>query len=102
MSKARLSPKAEQDLDGICDYIAADNPTAADRVRQIILDTADFLAEHPEVGRQIQKAAIHHAETRWFVVPRLRNYLIFYRPFRKSIAVIRLLYAAQDWTRFFR
>ena len=39
---ARFSPKAERDLDGHCGYIAADNPEAAKRVRQIILHTAIF------------------------------------------------------------
>jgi plasmid stabilization system protein ParE len=35
------------------------------------------------------------------VVPRFRNYLIFYRPFGDSIMVIRILHSAQDWTRLF-
>ena len=30
-----------------------------------------------------------------------RNYLIFYMPFQSTILVIRVLHAAQDWTRFF-
>lgn len=42
MIKARFSPKAERDLDEACRHIAADNPEAAERVRQAILFTADF------------------------------------------------------------
>ena len=32
---------------------------------------------------------------------KFRNYLIFYKTFRDTILVIRVLHAAQDWTRFF-
>lgn len=56
MIHARFSPKAERDLDELCGYIAADNPDASERVRQVILNTADFLAQHPEIGRRIRNA----------------------------------------------
>ena len=35
------------------------------------------------------------------VVPKYRNYLFFYRPFQDSVMVVRILHAAEDWTRFF-
>jgi toxin ParE1/3/4 len=101
MIRAKFSPKAARDLDGISDHIAADNPEAAGRVRRTILNTADFLAQHPEIGRRIRKAAARHLQIRWFVVPKFRNYLIFYQPFQETIMVVRVLHAAQDWTRFF-
>ena len=56
MIRARFSPRAERDLDEICDYIAADNADAAIKVRQTILDTADFLALNSALGRRILKA----------------------------------------------
>ena len=101
MSRARFSPRAERDLDGIHDHIAADNPVAAAKVRRTILATADFLAQHPAAGRRILKASSRHTQIRWLVVPRYRNYLIFYQPFGETIVVVRVLHAAQDWTRFF-
>ena len=101
MIRARFSPKAERDLEGHCGYIAADNPEAAQRVRQIILNTADFLAQHPEIGRRIRKPAPRHAQIRWFVAPKFRNYLIFYQPYQETVMIVRVLHAAQDWTRFF-
>jgi plasmid stabilization system protein ParE len=101
MRQARLSPRAESDLDSIHDFIAGDNLDAAARVRATILNTADFLARNPELGRLIRDASPRHAQIRWSVVPRFRNYLIFYQPFGGSIMVIRILHAAQDWTRFF-
>jgi plasmid stabilization system protein ParE len=101
MIRARISPRAGRDLDDICHHIAADNPEAAARVRRTVLNTADFLALHPEIGRRIRKAAARHVQIRWLVVPPFRNYLIFYQPFQKTIVVVRVLHAAQDWTRFF-
>jgi toxin ParE1/3/4 len=101
MNFAKFSPKAERDLDEIFNFIAADNSDAAARVRRMILNTADFLTQHPELGRRIRKAAPRHAQIRWFVVPKFHNYLIFYQPFQETIMVVRVLHAAQDWTRFF-
>jgi toxin ParE1/3/4 len=101
MIKARLSPKAVRDLDEHCGHIAADNPEAAERVRRTILNSADLLAQHRELGRRIRKAAPRHAQIRWFVVPKFHNYLIFYQPYQETIMVIRVLHAAQDWTRYF-
>jgi len=101
MIRARFSPRAGHDLDEHCGHIAADNPEAAERVRQTILNTADFLAQYRELGPRIPNAAPRHAQIRWFVVPKFRNYLIFYQPFQETIMVVRVLHAAQDWTRFF-
>ena len=101
MIRARFSPRAERDLDEIHHHIAADNPDAAAKVRRVILGTADFLAQHPTAGRRILKADSRHAQIRWLVVPRYRNYLIFYQPFGATVVIVRVLHAAQDWTRFF-
>jgi plasmid stabilization system protein ParE len=101
MIRAKLSPRAERDLDGIRAFIAADSPDAAARVRLTILDTADLLAANPKIGRRIRNASARHADIRWLVVPRFRNYLIFYRAFQDTIMVVRILHAAQDWTQFF-
>lgn len=101
MIRARFSPRATRDLEGIRNFIAKDDPDAAERVRETILDTADLLAKHPELGRRIHGATARHQNIRWVVVPRFRNYLVFYRPFQDTIMVVRVLHAAQDWTRFF-
>ena len=101
MSPAKISRRAERDLEGIRDYIATENPEAAERVWQAFLDTADLLARNAEIGRHILNASPRHADVRWFVVPRFRNYLLFYRPFQDTILVLRVLHASQDWTRFF-
>ena len=101
MIRAKLSPCSQRDLEEIRNHIAEDNPDAAERVRAAILDAADLLAANPGIGRGIRNAKARHADIRWLVVPKFRNYLIFYRPFEDTIMVVRVLHAAQDWTRFF-
>lgn len=101
MNRARFSPKAEQDLGAIFNFIVADNSEAAERVRRTILNTADLLAQYPELGRRIHNASPRHVRIRWFVVPKFHNYLIFYQLFAETVMVVRVLHAAQDWTRFF-
>jgi len=98
---ARISKRAERDLERITGRIATENPAVAGRVREAFLETADLLAGNAEMGLRILHASPRHALIRWFVVPQFRNYLIFYRPFQDTIVVVRILHAAQDWTRFF-
>jgi len=101
LERAILSKRARRDLEQIHSRISKDNPEAGDRVWDAILDVADLLADHSEAGTKILNASPRHADVRWFVTPRFRNYLIFYRPYENSILVLRILHAAQDWTRFF-
>jgi plasmid stabilization system protein ParE len=98
---ARLSPRAVRDLEAICRLIATDNHQAAEHVRLTILDTADFLVQDRGIGRRILNASARHADIRWLVVPKYRNYLMFCRPFQNTVMVVRIVHAAQDWTRFF-
>ena len=60
MIRARFSPRAALDLEEITGCIVADNAEAAQRVRHSILNFADLLAQHPELGRRIRKAATRH------------------------------------------
>ncbi len=101
MTPARFSPRAALDLDEHYERIAADNPGAASRVRDAILDYSDLIARHPGIGRRIRGASPRHARIRWLVVPRYRNYLVFFQPIGDTIMVVRVLHAAQDWTQFF-
>lgn len=96
MIRARFSPKAAGDLGEISRHIAEDNPEAAERVRRTILNTADLLTRHPEIGRRIRQATARHRQIRWFVTPKFRNYLIFYQSLGVTVMVVRVLHAAQD------
>jgi plasmid stabilization system protein ParE len=93
---------AEEDLDQIEDYIAARDPAAAARVRSAIVRQSMGLGRAPEKGMRLSEPQDEsEAGVRLWPVVRYRNYLILYRIEPQQIRVLRVLHAAQDWTRFF-
>jgi len=97
-----FSALAEEDLDQIEDYIAARDLAAAARVRAAIVRQSIQLGTTPEKG-MLLKDPRDDQETgvRLWPVSRYRNYLVLYRIEPELIRVLRILHAAQDWTRFF-
>ena len=93
---------AEEDLDQIEDYIAAHDAAAAARVRRAIVQQSVQLGKTPEKGIAL-KAPRGRQEigVRLWPVSQYRNYLVLYRIEPELIRVLRILNAAQDWTRFF-
>jgi toxin ParE1/3/4 len=90
MSRYRVDPEARSDLDAIYDYIARDNPRAAEALLDKIRTRFRLLAEQPSIGR-----------TRPELAPRLRglpvgNYLIFYRPTDDGVEIARVLHGSRD------
>jgi toxin ParE1/3/4 len=72
--RLRKTPAAEQDLLAVWEYIANDNPAAADRLWQRLADRFDDLTKNPFIG-----------ETQERFRPGLRsvvegNYVVFYEP----------------------
>ena len=51
------SEPALTDLGGIMDYIGRDNPSAAVRFGEGLLNTADLLETHPEMGVRCEELA---------------------------------------------
>lgn len=90
MKKARLSDQAKEDLVGIWEYIAQDNPSAADRLLQTLVQKYKLLAENPGIGRLREEL---RPSLRSFAVG---NYLLLYRPTPEGIAVFRILHGARD------
>ncbi|HEV2209927.1 MAG TPA: type II toxin-antitoxin system RelE/ParE family toxin [Verrucomicrobiae bacterium] len=94
---------AEEDLDQIEDYIAARDPAAAARVRSAIVRQSISLGKTPEKGMCLSEPRDEtEMGVRLWPVVRYRNYLILYRIEPSQIRVLRVLHAAQDWTRFFK
>lgn len=93
---------AEEDLDQIEDYISARDPAAAARVRTAIIRQSVQLGSAPEKGMALSEPRSHEESgVRLWPVARYRNYVILYRVETQQIRVLRILHAAQDWTRFF-
>ena len=81
---------ARADLADILDFIASDNPDAADRLKVLIESTIDRLAEHPllyRVGRA--------PRTREIVVH--PNYLVIYRVLPNEVEIVKVLHARRRY-----
>ena len=95
MSEVRISDAARSDLEEIWIYIARDNPDAADRLIRAVVARFPKLAATPGIGWQREELS-----------PRLRsfpvgNYVIFYRPTKDGIEIVRVLHGARDFPPLF-
>jgi toxin ParE1/3/4 len=84
----------ERDLGVIWDYIAADNPEAAERCLRQIDSRFHKLAQNPFMGRDRKDLAVG---LRSFPVG---NYVIFYRPCaaEEGVEIVRVLEGHRDIT----
>ena len=90
MPARTFRPRAVADADAIWDFIAADNPRAADALLDRLDRALSMLAENPLAGRERAELA---QDIRSFPVG---NYVIFYTPTKDGIEVIRLLHGSRD------
>jgi antitoxin ParD1/3/4/toxin ParE1/3/4 len=86
-----LTPAAEGDIVGLLDYIEQDNPSAATRVREALVDAMRLLAEHPGIGHT--RADLADELVRFWPV---FSYLVIYRPGRNPIEIVRVLHGKRD------
>jgi toxin ParE1/3/4 len=87
MPTLRKALRVERDLEVIWDYIAADNPEAAERCLRQIDSQFHKLARSPFIGRERKDLA---AGLRSFAVG---NYVIFYQPLVGSngVEIVRVI-----------
>ncbi len=85
----RFTPEARIDLLEIRDYIFLDNPAAAEQLIRNIKDKCQFLGEHPKLTAP-QKRYLNLSKHK------IGNYLIFYRPDKIGVTIIRVLHASRD------
>lgn len=95
MSRYTLSPKAREDLKGIYKYIAADNLSAAEELRDSFFKSIQLLATQPLLGQACPNL---RADLRAFTVG---NYVIFYVPTRRGVEIERVLHGARDMESLF-
>jgi plasmid stabilization system protein ParE len=86
-----LTPAAEGDILGILDYIGRENPPAAVRVREALLDAMRQLAERPGIGHT--RADLADEIVRFWPV---FSYLVIYRPDVNPIQIVRVLHGKRD------
>lgn len=78
------------DLLAIVDYISDDNPDAAQALKDEIEDKTSRLPDHPQMYRVGRVDG-----TREMVVR--PNYIVVYAETPKTVTVLRILHAAQQW-----
>jgi toxin ParE1/3/4 len=86
MTEYAFHPQARDDLGEIWDYIAADNPDAADRIVTEILKAIRAVVPFPDSGHR--RPDLTAAPLRFLVV---REYLIAYAPNKKPLWVIAVM-----------
>lgn len=87
MTEYAFHPQARDDLGEIWDYIAADNPDAADRIVAEILEAIRAVVAFPDSGHR--RPDLTAAPLRCLVV---REYLIAYAPNKKPLWVIAVMH----------
>jgi len=88
----RWTSLAERDLDGIADYVEADNPAAAARVVLEIIDQVEtLLPAHPAIGRPGRVPG-----TRELVIRGL-PYIVAYRVRDSVLELLRVLHTSRRW-----
>jgi plasmid stabilization system protein ParE len=86
-----LHPGAAQDITEIWEFIAEDNPLAARRVREEILDAMRKLVEFPQQGHK--RPDLSSRPLRFQVV---RDYLVVYASDEKPVVVIAVLHGRRN------
>ena len=84
--------RALADLEGIFDWIAKDNPTAAKAAVERLFESVEHLASFPRMGH----AGRDEGTLEW-VVPRL-PYIVVYEvhPERNEVIVVAVVHGARD------
>jgi toxin ParE1/3/4 len=93
----RISKRADADFDEIWNYIAQDNPEAADRVENSLHAAIRLLARMPGMGHR--RNDVSNPIYRFWAVG---AYVIAYRREGRTIVVVRIIHGARDFRRIFK
>jgi len=89
--RIRWLHKAVYDLEDLHDYISLDNPTAAGRQIEMILNAVERLTENTNIGRPGRVKG-----TRELVIQNT-PYIAAYRIKNDAIEILRVLHGARKW-----
>lgn len=85
-----IAEPAARDLEAIVDYIAQDNPAAAENIYRAIVRSAEKLPAFPAIGRPGR-----HPETREFSIPDL-PYLIVYQVGVEAVTILAVFHTSRN------
>jgi toxin ParE1/3/4 len=86
-----LSEDADRDLDGIWDYIAADNVDAADRWIDMLFDAFVAIGDTPGIGHKREDLTAYPV----FFWP-VGAYLVIYRATSRPIEIVAVTQGSRD------
>ncbi|MDP2606427.1 MAG: type II toxin-antitoxin system RelE/ParE family toxin [Deltaproteobacteria bacterium] len=89
--KLRWTRPALADLVEAQNYIAKDNPSAAEAVAQRVWEAVNSLCNHPEIGRQGHV----HGTREWPVSQ--TPYLVVYRLRDETVEILRVWHGRRNW-----
>lgn len=88
----RWHPLAEADATEIWNWIAAESPNAATDMLERFEDVATMLAQYPEAG--VERSDLADGLRSFSVA----GYVLFYRPGRSGIEIVRIIHSRRDIT----
>jgi plasmid stabilization system protein ParE len=94
--KIKRTPKAKQDLLEHVLYLAKINPDLAEHFIETSEVAFENLAQMPKKGKLQQFKSPELVGTRRWFIPGFDKYLIFYRPIKAGIKILRVLHGVQD------
>ena len=97
-NRVRYTAQALHDLDEVWDYISFElqNPQAAEKTVNRILDKVDQLVEFAQSGALLSAVSEVMGEERFLVCD---SYMIFYHSKKQEITIDRILYGRRDYLR---
>lgn len=90
MAQLRWSPRAAQDLEDICEYIAQDSETYARLFAQRIMALIETIPDSPLLGAVVPEYRREDLRERIF-----QNYRIVYRTRGHSVEVVSIVHGAR-------
>lgn len=96
MPKVKRTPKAKQDLLEHVLYLAKVNPDLAERFIEASELAFEKLVQMPMKGQRQEFRSPELAEARRWFIPDFDKYLIFYRPIKGGIEILRVLHGMQN------
>ncbi len=96
MAKVKRTPKAKQDLLEHVLYLAKINPDLAEKFIEASEVAFEKLAQMPMKGQRQEFKSPELAEARRWFIPGFDKYLVFYRPIKGGVEILRVLHGMQN------
>jgi toxin ParE1/3/4 len=93
VSSAAISRRAQRELVNAAEWIARDNPAAAEALRGAVVSAAELIGTHAEIG----SVRPHLASAMYRFLPLTGfPYIIVYQIRRRGPVIVRVVHGARD------